>query len=197
MASHNFYCLLFNNYETLDLMGPVDFLHRIPGAQLHYISPHPAPVPSAQGFSVATVTVGDLLPGSTLLIPGGVGTRPLVNRADFLAKLTSWVHQSEHCLSVCTGSALLAATGLINGLPATSNKLAFNWVKSVNPRVRWVPSARWVQADKFYTASGVSAGMDMTLGFIADRFDPALAEDIAHRCEYLWNRDPDHDPFAV
>ena len=158
------YCLLFDGYETLDLMGPVEFLHSVPGARLHYVSHLGGAVRSTQGFSVATESLGELKPGSVLLIPGGAGTRTLVHDTDFVEALTRWVQQSEYCLSVCTGSALLAATGLLNELKATTNKRAFDWVRGTNPHVLWQGTARWTHSGKFYTSSGVSAGMDMTPG---------------------------------
>ena len=127
------YCLLFDGYETLDLMGPVEFLHSVPGARLHYVSHLGGAVRSTQGFSVATESLGELKPGSVLLIPGGAGTRTLVHDTDFVEALTRWVQQSEYCLSVCTGSALLAATGLLNELEATTNKRAFDWGERHKP----------------------------------------------------------------
>ena len=71
-----------------------------------------------------------------------------------------------------------------------------DWVVSVNPAVNWVHRARWVVDGKFYTSSGVSAGIDMALGFLADRLGQEAAEEAALGAEYLWNRDSDHDPFA-
>lgn len=97
---------------------------------------------------------------------------------------------------MCTGAALLAAAGVLDGLPATSNKRAFAWVRGINPCVDWRGVARWVRAGKYYTASGISAGMDMTLGFIADLYGTAAATAIANRCEYRWQDDPAQDEFA-
>ena len=191
------YCLLFPGYQTLDLMGPVEILHRMSNSHLHYVSREGGQVASAQGFAVETVRLERLLPESVLLVPGGMATRTLVADRSYIATLADWATQSAWTLTVCTGSALLAATGLLDGLPATSNKTAFDWVRGVRPQVAWQGRARWVQSGKFYTASGVSAGMDMALGFIADREDVAQAESIAKRCEYRWQRDAAVDPFAV
>ena len=191
------YCLLFPGYQTLDLMGPVEILHRMSNSHLHYVSREGGQVASAQGFVVETVRLERLLPESVLLVPGGMATRTLVADRSYIATLADWATQSAWTLTVCTGSALLAATGLLDGLPATSNKTAFDWVRGVRPQVAWQGRARWVQSGKFYTASGVSAGMDMALGFIADREDVAQAESIAKRCEYRWQRDAAVDPFAV
>ncbi|WP_314258295.1 DJ-1/PfpI family protein [Cardiobacterium hominis] len=191
------YCLLFPGYQTLDLMGPVEILHRMSNSHLHYVSREGGQVASAQGFAVETVRLERLLPESVLLVPGGMATRTLVADRSYIATLADWATQSAWTLTVCTGSALLAATGLLDGLPATSNKTAFDWVRGVRPQVAWQGRARWVQSGKFYTASGVSAGMDMALGFIADREGVAQAESIAKRCEYRWQRDAAVDPFAV
>ena len=63
--------------------------------------------------------------------------------------------------------------------------------------MNWQRSTRWVTDGKFYTSSGVTAGMDMTLGFIADSLDMDKAYQIAAYIEYVWNPDPGDDPFAV
>ena len=125
-----------------------------------------------------------------------MGTRRLAGDAAYLAGLKAAALRSAYVLTVCTGSALLAATGLLDGLRATSNKRAFDWAVSVNPRVRWVSRARWVVDGKYYTSSGVSAGMDMALGFLEDRLGRDRAEEAARRIEYVRNADRDEDPFA-
>lgn len=193
----NVYCLLFDEYETLDLMGPVGFLHRIPDVRLHYVSQKGGMVRSRQGFAVETDSLEGLLPNSVLLLPGGQGTRQLAHCPAFLNNLASWAEQAETCLAVCTGSALLAAAGRLDGVAATSNKRVFEWVKSIRPEVKWQPVARWVCDGKFYTSSGVSAGMDMALGFIADRYGIEQAEEIAVHTEYVWQKDPAIDVFAA
>jgi transcriptional regulator GlxA family with amidase domain len=99
-------------------------------------------------------------------------------------------------LTVCTGSALLARTGLLSGRRATSNKRAFDWVVEQDRGVLWKRKARWIRDDKYYTSSGVSAGIDMTLGFVGDRHGTETAERISKGIEYLWNRDSGYDPFC-
>ncbi|EFB91818.1 hypothetical protein HMPREF7215_1416, partial [Pyramidobacter piscolens W5455] len=128
--------------------------------------------------------------------PGGRGTRPLAGDGEFLAALRELADASTYCLSVCTGSALLAGCGALNGREATSNKRALDWVTSCGEKVLWRGQARWVADGKFYTSSGVSAGMDMALGFVADRFGRERAAEIARQIEYRWNDDPDDDPFS-
>jgi transcriptional regulator GlxA family with amidase domain len=74
--------------------------------------------------------------------------------------------------------------------------MSFQWVKSVDSEVDWVYRARWICDGKFYTSSGVSAGMDMALGFIADRLGKEKAREIASQIEYIWNEDKEKDVFA-
>lgn len=79
---------------------------------------------------------------------------------------------------------------------ATSNKKATKWVQSLNKNVNWVEKARWVVDGKYYTSSGVSAGTDMALGFIADQKGLEIAKTVAKNIEYMWNDDPQNDPFV-
>ena len=188
--------LLFDGFETLDLFGPVEILSRIPEADPRYLSVTGGDIVSAQQTCIHTERL-DTLSGGVLLVPGGRGTRPLVRDASFLAALQTAGKTADHVLSVCTGSALLAAAGLLNGRQATSNKRALDWVKSVSDRVRWLDRARWAVDGKFYTSSGVSAGMDMCLAFIRDIYGETPAREIAQAIEYIWNDDPARDDFAL
>lgn len=189
--------LLFPDFETLDAFGPVEMLGRAEGVRLRCFSVGGTAVKSCQGVEVVTEPLDRADPAGVLLVPGGMGTRPLVRDEAFLLRLRQAAQRAEYCLTVCTGSALLAATGLLDGRRATSNKRAMDWVVSVNPRVNWVRSARWAVDGKFYTSSGVSAGMDMALGFLSDRFGKAKAQSAADGAEYLWNSDSAADPFAA
>jgi len=188
--------LLFPDFETLDAFGPVEVLGKIERYHLHYVSIAGGMIVSRQGIQILTENIDDVDTTGILLIPGGQGTRSLVDDDGYINKLTDIVLQSEYCLTVCTGSALLAKTGVLDYRKATSNKRAFEWVKSINTNVLWIDRARWVVDQKYYTSSGVSAGIDMALGFVADRFGHANAKKIANGIEYIWNADPDDDKFA-
>ena len=97
---------------------------------------------------------------------------------------------------MCTGTALLARTGLLDGRKATTNKASFDWVKTHGPGVDWQPRARWVVDGKYWTSSGVSAGMDMALALIAHVNGAETAKRVATYAEYRWNVDPDDAPFS-
>lgn len=189
--------LLFPDFEILDTFGAVEVLGQIEEYHLRYFSVDGGIITSKQGAQIITEKLSDVDSLGILLIPGGQGTRPLIHDTDFIEQLAKFAAESKYCLTVCTGSALLAQTGLLDGKRATSNKRAFEWVKSTNTNVIWVNQARWVSDDKFYTSSGISAGIDMALGFVADRFSTKKAKDIAQSIEYIWNSDKNHDLFAI
>ena len=186
--------LLFDGFETLDAFGPVEVLGRVGGYRMRFLSHGGGTAASAQGVPVATEPAAPFR--GVLLVPGGQGTRTLVDDGDFLELLRGMAERADFCLSVCTGSALLGRCGALDGRRATSNKRAMEWVRSVRDAVRWVDEARWVVDGKFYTSSGISAGMDMALGFAADRHGRERALEAARRMEYLWNEDSARDPFA-
>jgi transcriptional regulator GlxA family with amidase domain len=188
--------ILFHDFETLDAFGPIEILGKINDYELNYYSLEGGIIVSAQGTSIITEKVENILKGGILVIPGGKGTRTLVNDKQFIQALKEKAELSSYCLSVCTGSALLAKTGLLNNRKATSNKIAFDWVESVNSEVNWIRKARWVIDGKYYTSSGVSAGIDMTLGYVKDLFGEQKALDIANHIEYTWNDYSSNDLFA-
>jgi transcriptional regulator GlxA family with amidase domain len=103
---------------------------------------------------------------------------------------------AEITMSVCTGSAILAKSGLLDGRRATSNKQFFDFARVQSDKVEWLTEARWVEDGPFATSSGVSAGTDMALGIIARLFGKERAEEIANITEYEWQSDPTKDPFT-
>lgn len=189
--------LLFDDFETLDLFGPIEMFGCLPEHyRIQFASMTGSVTRSKHGVAMQTVAIAKLEHQTDiLLIVGGMGTRQQVNNTAFLQTLTTLVHEADWVLSVCTGSALLAKSGVLDGMRATSNKLAWQWVISQSSQVNWVEQARWVVDDKFYTSSGVSAGMDMALGFIANRHGIDTARRTANYTEYRWQENSDIDDF--
>ena len=195
MTNVNF--LVFDQFEPLDLFGVVEIFGRLPDTyELNFYSMEGGLVKSSQNVEMMTQAITHLTNEDILIVPGGAGTRALVNDKSWIEKLKQLSLVVSNVLTICTGSALLAKTGLLNHKKATTNKRAFAWVKSTNSLVHWQKSARWVVTDKYYTSSGVSAGMDMALAFIADQHGKDTAEKVAFEIEYVWNDNPNNDPFA-
>jgi transcriptional regulator GlxA family with amidase domain len=132
-----------------------------------------------------------------VVVPGGIGTRALVNDQSFLGWLKGWATSAEFITSVCTGSGVLAAAGLLDGYRATSNKRSFSWASAQGAGVTWIPEARWVEDGNRWTSSGVAAGIDMALALIAHLHGEDLATGLADRVEYEWHRDSSWDPYAA
>lgn len=130
--------LLFEDFETLDIFGPVEILARVEEHELFYHSLDGGIVKSAQGTEIVTSRLERSEPDSVLVIPGGRGTRKLVNDERFLKRISQFAQDAKYVLSICTGSALFAKAGVMDGLKATSNKKAFEWVMSVSNQVKWI-----------------------------------------------------------
>ena len=189
--------LLFDDFETLDVFGPVEILGRLKDYyQISFYSLPGGVIKNSHGVSIITENLEDIKNSIDIfLIPGGHGTRKEVDNILLIDKIREISQLSKFVLTVCTGSALLSKTGLLNGKKATTNKRAFNWVITQGPNVKWVKKARWTIADKYYTSAGVSAGMDMTLGFLNDIHGIEFARKVAFDIEYNWQENKDDDNF--
>jgi transcriptional regulator GlxA family with amidase domain len=191
--------VLFEGFELLDVFGPLEIFGSRPewfGIEL--VGPAAGPVGSTQGArAFADVAYDDARVPEIVLVPGGMGTRRLVEDAPFLGWLGRWAGDAAWVTSVCTGSGVLAAAGLLDGFRATSNKRAFAWARTQASAVAWVPQARWVADRNRWTSSGVAAGIDMALGLVSHLHDEASACALADEVEYEWHRDSSWDPFAA
>jgi transcriptional regulator GlxA family with amidase domain len=180
-----------------NVLGPIEIISKLPSIyKLEYFSQNGGIVESSQNFRIETRPISEIDPGGYLLIPGGMGTRKLIDNMEFIDTIKTLSEQAPYVLTVCTGVALLGKTGLLEGKRATGNKLAFEWICNSSNAI-WVKKARWVTDGKFYSSSGVSAGMDMVLGFIKDIHGEKTAQGICRHIEYIWNDDAGNDPFAV
>lgn len=192
--------LLFEGFELLDVFGPCEAygIRDLDGAfRIAMVAEKAGPLASAQGpQAVADFGFDDCPRLDLILVPGGIGTRPEVDNATLISWLRARAAEIELVTSVCTGAALLARAGLLDGLRTTTNKRSFAWVQSQGPKVNWIKQARWVEDGKFMTSAGVSAGIDMALAIIARLVSGEIAEKTAVAMEYEWHRDAAWDPFA-
>ncbi len=189
--------LLFEEFETLDVFGPVEILGRLKNAyQIKFYSLFGGDISNSHGVTIYTKKLDEIKNGVDIfLIPGGYGTRKEVTNAPLIKLIREISEASRYVLTVCTGTALLARTALLDGKNATTNKIAFDWVVTNGKNVNWIRKARWIVDGKYYTSSGVSAGMDMTLDFLKDRHGITLARQVAEQIEYEWTEDGTHDHF--
>ena len=190
--------VLFEGFELLDVFEPLEmFGLAADDFEIRLISEHGGVVSSRQGpKSVCDAAFGSSPALDLLLVPGGIGTRREVINPVLLEWLKTHSEQAELVTSVCTGSALLAKAGVLDGVRATTNKLAFAWASSQSEKVLWQRQARWVEDGKFFTSSCVSAGIDLSLAVFTKLVNHQAAEQAANFAEYPWQRDADWDPFA-
>jgi len=199
--------VLFDGFTVLDAYGPIQAFAScrttLPDGTRHKyfevftVGAKAGPVPSGEGVAtVAQYAFEDAPAYDILVVPGGFGTRIIVDDRTFLDRLAAASKRAPITATVCTGSAILARTGLLDGRPATSNKISWDWVVKQGPGVKWQRKARWVDDGNVLTSSGVSAGTDMALALIARLNGRDLALAAARNMEYVWHEDPGDDPFA-
>lgn len=190
--------VLFPGFELLDIYGPLELFGMLgERVAITMLAQTPGELRSNQGpKGVADAALADADNFDVLLVPGGRGARTEVNNPGFIELLRQRAQEAQWVGTICTGSALLARTGLLDGRKATTNKLAFDWVTTQGPNVNWIREARWVEDGAIFTSSGVSAGMDMTLGLIQRIFGREHSLEAARRAEYIWHEDKTTDPFA-
>ena len=179
----NIAIVLFDGFTALDAVGPYETLGRIPGAKVTFVAESPGPVRTDTGNMAITAdaSLADLPDPDILVIPGGPGqSRQMDND-----KLLAWIRQahetSQWTTSVCTGSLLLAAAGLLDGKKATSHWLALDQLPAFGAEPT---HQRVVFEDKIVTAAGVSSGIDMGLALIARIHGDEVAQAVQLGIEY-------------
>ncbi len=197
--------VLYDGAEPLDVFGPLEmWMNAGPdNVRVHLIAEQAGPVvltttsyPKALAPRIDAPYSFDTAPDlDVLMVPGGVGTLVEVDNPRMLAFLRKAAAEVAVATSVCTGSALYARAGLLEGVAATGNKVFFDYLVAQGP-ADWQAEARWVESGRFFTSSGVSAGIDMSLAVIERFFGIDAARMIAVSTEYVWNEDPTHDPFT-
>ena len=197
-ASRTLGAILYERFELLDLFGPLEMFGGLgPELRIVTVAEREGPVASSQGpKTLAEHDFGDCPALDLILLPGGFGTVEQLGNDALHAFLRQRSARAEVTMSVCSGSAILARAGLLDGRRATSNKQFFDLARGQSAKVDWVTEARWVEDGPFATSSGVSAGTDMALGVIARLYGKERAQSIADLTEYEWQSDPTRDPFV-
>ncbi|KAL9107583.1 MAG: hypothetical protein Q9227_007583 [Pyrenula ochraceoflavens] len=206
--------VLFPGFQALDVFGPLDVLNILSQSHLELslsiLSSSLDPVPTKtkqlnSSFSQSVQPTHTFSSPPTesidvLIIPGGYGARiaPTNDPAasPVLKYIKSTVPQVKKVMTICTGAGLLAQTGHLDGKRATTNKARFDATTKLGPNVHWVRKARWVVDGNIWTSSGISAGIDAALAFIAHHYSREEAVQIAQRIEYEWHEDASWDPFS-
>ncbi|MEM6497854.1 MAG: DJ-1/PfpI family protein [Pseudomonadota bacterium] len=190
--------LVFPGFQTLDFFGPIEMLGD-PTYEIEIVTVAQTdkPTPSRHGQRVLPDTTIDTSSQyDLLLIPGGDAALVECTNPALLQWIRDVSEDAERVMAVCTGTIVLAMTGLLDGRRATTNKQDFTSTIHHGPNVNWVKEARWVEDGKYFTSSGVSAGMDMALAVLSGLYGSEKAEETAVGTEYSWHRNAREDPFA-
>jgi len=176
---------LFDRFTALDAIGPYQVLAGLPGARVRFLGPEAGPVRSDNRMlTVLAEAAYEEVPHPEILVfPGGFGTRALLEDERVLAWVREVHANSRFTTSVCTGSLVLAAAGLLNGVQATTH-----WaVRGELARLGAVPvNERVVTRGRIVTAAGVSAGIDMALGLAGE----IAGDDAARAIQLMIEYDP-------
>lgn len=176
-------CVLFEGVTALDIIGPYEVLARLPGAELRFVAPEAGHVrtDNRKLALLAEHGISDIARADLLLVPGGLGTRRLMRDDRVLQWLRAVDQTTQITASVCTGSLLLAAAGLLRGRRANTH-----WaVRSNLSKFGAIPcDERYVRDGKYATAAGVSAGIDLALALAIELAGESVAQTIQLSIEY-------------
>jgi putative intracellular protease/amidase len=175
--------LLFDGITALDAIGPYEVLHRLPGAEVRFVAVEPGPKTTEnEVLSLTAPHSLDSTPNPDIFVlPGGFGNRPLLKDERVLDWIRGAHETSTWTTSVCTGSLLLGAAGILDGLRATTHWLSLDLLKDygAEPTLE-----RVVRQGKVITAAGVSSGIDMALVLAEHVAGPEVAQAIQLGIEY-------------
>ena len=175
--------LLFDQLTALDAVGPYEVLHNLPDAEVVFVGERTGPVATESGGLrlVADATLAEVVRPDLVLVPGGPGQNALMTPGPVHDWLRAVDASSTWTTSVCTGSLVLAAAGLLTGRRATTYWLATDQLAALGA----IPvQERYVVDGKYVTAAGVSAGIDMALALAGLIAGDAVAEAIQLGIEY-------------
>src|SRR5436190_21854924 len=174
--------VLFPRVTQLDFTGLLQVFSSVPGAKVHLIWKRIEPVPSDSVMVITpTVSFADCPQLDVICVPGGFGTDDMVNDEEMLAFLRKQAEGAKYVTSVCTGSLVLGAAGLLKGFRATTHWSAMEALAPFGA----IPTKTRVCTDRNrVTGGGVTAGIDFALTLVSQMFDRKTAEAIQLRLEY-------------
>jgi transcriptional regulator GlxA family with amidase domain len=157
--------LLFDNYTALDIVGPYEVLNKLPNSKIYLVGLEKREYKDTYGLKIsADNSIDEISEADILLIPGGFGIDNLLKSEEVLDWIRRIDNTTKWTVSVCSGSLLLAQTGLLDGKNCTTHWRRKEQLQRFNVTVK---NERYIQDGKFITSAGVSAGIDMALYLVS------------------------------
>lgn len=180
--------LLFDGVQIIDFTGPYEVFGQA-GLRVFTVAASSAPVTTSMGMKVTPeYTLAQAPPAQVLVIPGG-GIDPALNNPEVIAWIRDRAAPARHVLSVCNGALILAKTGLLDGLAATTFYDLIPALREAAPKTRVVSDQRYVDNGKIITTAGLSSGIDGSLHVIERLQGKGPAQQVALNMEYDWRPD--------
>jgi transcriptional regulator GlxA family with amidase domain len=175
--------LIFDGITALDAIGPYEVLRSVPGWEVEFVAKSTGEVRTDSGHLglSADRALADVSDPEIVLVPGGAGNRPLLDDEQVLSWLREVDRQTKWTTSVCTGSLVLGAAGLLEGKRATGHWLYLEPLRAYGADP---VGGRFVEDGKVITAAGVSAGIDMALHLVGQEVGPEVAQAVQLGIEY-------------
>jgi cyclohexyl-isocyanide hydratase len=182
MSQYRIGLLAFPAMTQLDLTGPLQVFSGLPGAEVHVLWKTPDPIKTHGGLTLLPDTMlADCPKLDVICVPGGAGAMDLMDDPEVLAFLRIRADEARFVGSVCTGSLVLGAAGLLRGKKATTH---WAWIDLLVPFGAIPTKGRVVRDGKFMTGGGVTAGIDFALTMVAEIAGRDVAEGIQLGIEY-------------
>lgn len=183
--------LLFDDAEDLDFCGPMSVFSMANRGldpepfTIFTVAEKKKPITTRHGLTVTPAYAFDNHPAiDILIIPGGLGARREVHNDAVKEWIKTIAGTADHLLSVCTGALLLGATGLLNGLQATTHHTAYDKLLEIAPASKVVRDKRFVDNGRIIVAAGVTAGIDAALHMVGNLVDSECAQKVINVMEY-------------
>ena len=195
--------LLFNNINLLDVAGPAQAFSSVElngecPYNVRFVSEDGEPVLSCCGLRLCADAAASIdSDAQDLIIPGGKGVDELLQRPAILRLISTWNTSSEkRLISVCSGSLVLAKSGILNGLNATTHWSRTQQAQQQFPDVNWLTDELYVNDHHIYTSAGVTTGIDLSLSIIQEDHGGACALDVARELVVYMQRQGNQSQFS-
>jgi len=194
MQQRHLALLVFDEVEVLDFAGPFEVFSVTQWQseekpfKVSLVAEKPGPILARNAFSInPNYSLHDHPYADMILVPGGFGTRREMHNPVVLDWVRKQAQTAELVLSVCTGSLVLGAAGLLDGLPATTHHLRYDLLRQTAPMCQVQDHQRVVDAGKIVTSGGIAAGIDMSFHVVARLLGKTVAQETAEYMEYPWS----------